>query len=83
MALLLQWYVAVRLTDTHLAIGSRLEICVWIILLSSLKLLKFLIFKGYIIYHCLWGFVLKGNPILDDLRKHPVLKRETEVAVLC
>ena len=28
------------------------------------------------------GFVLKGNPILDDRRKHRIVKRQTELAVL-
>ena len=48
IALPLLWYISVRLTGTHLAIGSRLETCLWIILFSSLKLLKFIIIKGYI-----------------------------------
>jgi len=28
------------------------------------------------------GFVLKGNPILDERRKHRIVKRQTELAVL-
>ena len=28
------------------------------------------------------GFVLKGNPILDVRRKHRIVKRQTELAVL-
>ena len=28
------------------------------------------------------GFVLKGNPILDDRRKHGIVKRQTELAIL-
>ena len=28
------------------------------------------------------GFVLKGNPILDDRRKHRIVKHQTELAVL-
>ena len=28
------------------------------------------------------GFVLKGNPILDDRRKHRIVKRQTELAGL-
>ena len=47
--------ITVRLTGSHLAIGLRLEISLWIILIGCLKLEKFITQGIYIFYRCLRG----------------------------
>ena len=46
--------ITVRLTGSHLAIGLRLEISLWIILIGCLKLQKFII-QGIFFFPLLWG----------------------------
>ena len=59
--------ITVRLTGSHLTIGLRLEISLWIIVIGCLKLEKFITQGIYIFYRCLRGGGGAGVVFVDLL----------------